>query len=153
MHAHNILIYIYISISNYLSIYLSIYLSVCLSIYYIYLFGGICTRNCKASNSLIEVMFADDRNLFLSHKNIDTLFASMNKELENVSTWFKSNKLSLNIDKTSWLLFHLLSKRQSLPQTLPNLLIENIRIKREYLTKFLGVFIDENLSWKNTLIL
>ena len=72
----------------------------------------------------------------------------MNKELENVSTWFKSNKLSLKVDKTKWLLFHPLSKRQSLPQTLPNLLIENIHIKREYVTKFLGVFIDKNLFWK-----
>ena len=40
----------------------------------------------KASNRLMEVMFADDTNLFLSHKNIDTLFAIMNVELENVST-------------------------------------------------------------------
>ena len=66
----------------------------------------------------------------------------MNKELENVSRWFKSNKLSLNVDKTKWLLFHPLSKRQSLPQTLPNFLIENIHIKREYATKYIGVFID-----------
>ena len=57
----------------------------------------------KASNPLMEVLFADDTNFFLSHKNIDTLFASMSKELENVSTWFKSNKLSLNVDKTKWL--------------------------------------------------
>ena len=106
--------------------------------------------NClfKASNPLMEVKFADDANLFLSHKNIDTPFTSMNKEIENVSRWFKSNKLPLNADKTTWLLFHPLSKRKSLPQTLPNLLIENIHIKREYVTKFLGVFIDENLSWK-----
>ena len=48
----------------------------------------------------MEVMFADDTNLFLSHKNINKFFASMNKELENVSTWFKSNKLSLNVEKT-----------------------------------------------------
>ena len=102
----------------------------------------------KASNPLMEVMFADDKNLFISHKNIDTLFASMNKELENVSTWFRSNRLSLNVDKTKLLLFHPLSKWQSLSQTLPNLLIENIHIKREHVTKFLGVFIDENLSWK-----
>ena len=79
--------------------------------------------------------------LFLSHKNIDTLFDSMNMELANVSTWFKSNKLSLNVDKTKWLLFYPLSKRQLLPQTLPNLLIENIHIKREPVTKVLGVFI------------
>ena len=91
-------------------------------------------------------MFADDTNLLLSHKNIDTLFDSMN--VEHVSTRFKSNKLSLNIDKIKCLLFHPLSKRQLLPQSLPNLLIENIHIKREHVSKFLGEFIDENLSWK-----
>ena len=48
----------------------------------------------------MEVMFADDTNLFISHKNIDTIFAIMNVELENVSTWFTSNRLSLNVDKT-----------------------------------------------------
>ena len=56
--------------------------------------------------------------------------------------------MSLNVDKTKWSLFHLLSKRQFLPQTLPNLLIKDIHIKREHVTKFLGVFIDKNLSWK-----
>ena len=61
------------------------------------------------------VMFADDTNLFLSNKNSNTLFASINVELENVSVWFISNKLSLNIDKTTWLLFHPLSVRQLLP--------------------------------------
>ena len=56
--------------------------------------------------------------------------------------------MSLNVDKTKWSLFHPLSKRQFLSQTLLNLLIEDIHIKREHVTKFLGVFIDENLSWK-----
>ena len=51
----------------------------------------------------------------------------------------------MNVDKTTWLLFHPLSKRKLLPQTLPNLLIENIHIKTEHV---LGVFINENLSWK-----
>ena len=32
----------------------------------------------KASNPLMEVIFADDTNLFLSHKDIDTHFAGMN---------------------------------------------------------------------------
>ena len=57
-------------------------------------------------------MFAHDTNLFISNKNnIDTLIAIMNAEPENVSTWFKSNKLSLNLDKTKWSLFHPLSER------------------------------------------
>ena len=76
----------------------------------------------------MELVFADDTNLFLLHKNIDTLFDSMNVELTNVSTLFKLNKL--NVDKPKLLLFHPLSKRQLLPQTLPNLLIKNIHIKK-----------------------
>ena len=56
--------------------------------------------------------------------------------------------MSLNVDKTKWFLFHPLSKRQFLPQTFPNLVIGDIHIKREHLITFLGVFIDENLSWK-----
>ena len=94
----------------------------------------------------MEVMFADDTNLFLSHKNIDTLFAIMNVELGNVSTWFKSNNLSLNVDKTKWSLFYALSKRQFLPQTLPNILIEDIHIKREHVTKFLKICPENNTS-------
>ena len=47
----------------------------------------------KASNPLMEVMFPDDTNLFLFHKNIDTLLVSMNVELENVSTWFQSKQI------------------------------------------------------------
>ena len=65
----------------------------------------------KTSTPLMEVMFADDTNLFLSYKNIVTFFATKNVELKNVSTWFKSNKLSANVDKTKWLLFYPLSKR------------------------------------------
>ena len=45
----------------------------------------------KASNPLMELMFADDANLFLSHKSTDTLFDSVNVEHANVSTWLKSN--------------------------------------------------------------
>ena len=45
-------------------------------------------------------MFADDTSLFLSDENISELFQQMNKELKSVSTWFKANKLSINIDKT-----------------------------------------------------
>ena len=56
--------------------------------------------------------------------------------------------MSLNVDKSKLSFFHPLPKRQFLPQTLPNLLIKDIHIKREHVTKFLGVFIDENLSWK-----
>ena len=61
----------------------------------------------------MEVIIDDDTNIFLSHKNIDTRFAIMNVELENVSKCFKLNKLFPNVDKTKWSLFHPLSQKDS----------------------------------------
>ena len=43
-------------------------------------------------------MFADDTNLFYSHKNIKTIFQIVNSELL-VNEWFLGNKLSLNAKK------------------------------------------------------
>lgn len=104
---------------------------------------------CNSSQLLTAVMFADDTNLFMCGKNIQDLFSSMNSELEKVSVWFKVNKLSLNVDKTKFSLFHSPRLRQKIPANLPILNIDNTAIQRQHVTKFLGVFIDENLSWQH----
>ena len=52
----------------------------------------------------------------------------MNTELHKLATWFKANKLSLNVNKTKWTLFHPSSKKRFLPQTLPNLFIDDTDI-------------------------
>ena len=92
-------------------------------------------------------MFADDTNLFLSGINADELFCDMKCELNKISLWFNANKLSLNLTKTKYSLFHAASQN-FLREPLPFLKMDNIVIERENATKFLGVLIDENLSWK-----
>ena len=62
-----------------------------------------------------------------------------------------ANKLSLNIGKTKYSLFHKPSRIDDLPLKLPKLSITNQEIKRESYTKLLGVILDENLSWKKHL--
>ena len=42
-------------------------------------------------------MFADDTNVFASHKNADKLISIVNTELIKVVNWLKINKLSLNV--------------------------------------------------------
>ena len=42
-------------------------------------------------------MFADNINLFYSHKDIKTLFDTVDTELAKANHWFKANKLSLNV--------------------------------------------------------
>ena len=63
--------------------------------------------------------------------------------------WFNSNKLSLNADKTKFILFHKVRQRDDIPLDLPTLKIKNILIKQVDHIKFLGVLFDENQTWKN----
>ena len=68
-------------------------------------------------------MFADDTNLFYSHKNIHQLFTKVNEELEKIGDWFETNKLSFNNKKTKYTLFHKNSIKDDLPLKLPDLKI------------------------------
>ena len=96
-------------------------------------------------------MFADDTNLFYEHKNIIKRFATVNEVLMNINDWFMAKKLSLNDGKTKCSLFHKPTKVDDLPLKLPKLSINNQEIKRVSYIKFLGVLLDENLSWKEHL--
>ena len=51
--------------------------------------------------------------------------------------------------KQIYVLFHKVSMCDSLPSQLPTMTFNNIEIKRENSIKFLGVIIDENLTWKS----
>jgi hypothetical protein len=99
------------------------------------------------SDKLFPILFADDSNMFCSGCNIDNLVQVMNSELVKVSDWLNTNKLSLNIDKSKYMIF---SKRN---YTLPlHVKINNVVIERIYETKFLGVIVDDSLNWKKHII-
>ena len=92
------------------------------------------------------IMFADDTNLFFTHTNISDLIAIVNNELDKIATWFKLNKLSLNIKKTSHMIFH--SKRMKAAE-IGEVKIDSTVINRVKNTKFLGVIINDTLSWED----
>ena len=102
----------------------------------------------QATNVLDPIMFADDTNLFCSGKNIVNLFKSVNDDLNRIKEWFHANKLSINVSKTKYTLFHSANKKDKIPLELPLLKIDNNKIERETSIKFLGVILDENISWK-----
>ena len=91
-------------------------------------------------------LFADDANLFSRHKNINTLESSINSELNKVNTWLCSNKLSLNVEKSNFVLFHPIQRKISSNFVLT---INNNNISRCMFVKYLGILIDSNLSWKS----
>ena len=57
------------------------------------------------SNKLFTVLLADDTNLFDTNNDLKALINDVNAELEKVINWLNANKLSLNIDKTHFILF------------------------------------------------
>ena len=95
-------------------------------------------------------MYADDTNLFYSNNDIETLFSAINMELEKISEWFKANKLSLNVKKTNYTLFHKSSSKDYLNLKLPELKTVNSVLKRQISVKFLGVMLDENYFMERT---
>ena len=91
------------------------------------------------------ILFADDSNVFFTDKSIDVLQQKVNKELEVISNWFKANKLSLNLDKTCYILFR--GHRKPAPQQAMEIMIDNREIVQTECTKFLGVYVDRHLQW------
>ena len=98
-------------------------------------------NNCLTKSKAI--MFADDTTVWTSHKNTSTLFQLMQSEMELIDRWLVSNKLSINIEKTKFMLF---STPNSNVGGKHSLSIRNRQIDQVHSLKFLGVFIHNNLS-------
>ena len=75
------------------------------------------------------------------------VFLKVNDELQKLNERI-SNKLSFNVRKTKSSFFHKPSKKDDIPLVLPKLNINNREIARTESIKFIGVLLDENLSWK-----
>ena len=103
---------------------------------------------CHSTPLLEAILFAEDTNHFYSHNNVKELFRTMNAELSHLNDWFCANQLSPNTDETKYVLFHEAKSKDNLPLVLPDLFINDVKIKSENSMKFLGVIIDENLTWK-----
>ena len=90
-------------------------------------------------------LFADDANLFYRHKSLSILESDINNELVNINTWLCANKLSLNIKKSNFVLFHPPQRKITLQV---KLYISGTSLQKENCIKYLGIMIDSNLSWK-----
>ena len=95
----------------------------------------------NVSNLVKFIHFADDTNVFCAGYNQLELEFMLNRELSKLCKWFAQNKLSLNLSKTSYMLF-----RNRPPDVDFNVFIENERVNRVHVTKFLGIFIDDKLN-------
>ena len=96
-------------------------------------------------SNVFSIFFADDSNIFKNGKNLLEIQEVINKELKDISIWLNVNKLFMNISKTQYMLF----SGKKLENHSPNIVIEGIALSRVYSTKFLGIIIDDKLTWKD----
>ena len=90
------------------------------------------------------VQFADDTTLVFTHHNLNYLRFCIETELLLIQDWFNANWLTLNVDKSSYLLYH--SHRQNLPDF--KIVLNEVEIPRVRFAKFLGTWIDDHLNWE-----
>ena len=99
----------------------------------------------NASKKFTFYLFADDTNIYYECNDLPNLIKVVIKELRSVKKWLDANKLSLNIDKTNYIIFH--SSSVKVPSD-SGIKIGKKHIKRVKFVKFLGLLLDEHLSWR-----
>ena len=115
-----------------------------------YLFSLYVNDMHRCSDRLSFIHFADDTTVFLSGGDLAMLCRDVNSELVKVTEWLRSNRLSLNVDKTT---FMLLTHNKIDSSILP-ININGGRICNVSCMKFLGVTLDDRLNYnENTNIL
>ena len=103
-------------------------------------------NNCTSLNLL---SFADDTTIYRSGPYNKELFDEVNYELIKIHTWLCTNKLSLNVKKSKVCIFSPPNSRYTLGNnciSVNNVKINFIGENDESIT-FLGVHIDEHLTW------
>lgn len=106
-----------------------------------------CAKKC------MFILFADDTNIFIHAKSKHEAYNTANNVLHSLSNYMKSNKLHINTSKSCHMYFDP-KKRKHPPDANTDesyqftLQINNISIKQVKQTKYLGVIIDDKLTWQ-----
>jgi hypothetical protein len=99
----------------------------------------------NVSRLLNFFLFADDTTILDHGKTMLHLSQRVNTELSKLATYFKINKLSINTEKTKYMIFG--PRRQTNSEIC--LKIDNVPLEKVNVIKFLGVDIDSGLTWKS----
>ena len=103
----------------------------------------------KYVNNVKVSMYADDTAIYYSSKDVNDIVRIMNNDLNNVDNWLASNKLSLNVNKTHFMLIGTPQKLAHLCNDDLNVNIKGNRLQRVNHCKHLGVEVDDKLLWSN----
>lgn len=87
-------------------------------------------------------LYADDIAIVYNADNIADIENQMNEDCQTIKTWMDKNKLTINTEKTKYIIFKIPDS------TVTTIKYNNDIIERVHDTKYLGVSIDQKLNWK-----
>ena len=102
----------------------------------------------NVTDALFPILFADDTSVYIEAENESMVISILNEELNKINIWLKANKLTLNLDKSHYMVFYRGKRKIDLDS--PSL--NHISLKKVKFTKFLGVIIDDQLKWTNHIL-
>ena len=70
---------------------------------------------------------------------------NINKEFNQIQDWLLVDKLTLNVDKTKFMIFH--NRQCKIEGLIPKIKINSKEIERVLTFNFLGLTIDGNVNW------
>jgi hypothetical protein len=91
------------------------------------------------------ILFADDSNLIVRGNSLRSLEEKIDRDIPLLSDWLETNRLSLNLKKTHIMVFGRKSKNHT---NTVSTTIKGTTLEVVTHTKFLGVILDNSLSWK-----
>ena len=91
-------------------------------------------------------LFADDTNIFVHSSDLSELNSKSQRTLNLISDWMLANRLTINCEKTNFMIFT--PYKSDVDSCNLNLYLNNFKISKVPITKYLGVQIDEHLDWK-----
>ena len=98
------------------------------------------------SKTLTSILFADDSNLFAEGNDLKKLQETVNSEIPVLTSWLRTNRLSLNIKKTHIMVF---GKIPDQVKKQVAVVIDGYKLDVVKNTKFLGLLLDDCLNWKD----
>ena len=93
------------------------------------------------------ISFADDTTLIISDKSFEDLYSNTYEDINSLIDFLNANKLSINLNKTKYILFKPNLRKVCNLNKEPKLIINNTEIKQVDKIKFLGLHIDSKINW------
>ena len=94
----------------------------------------------SVTDLLYTILYADDTSVLLNCKNINELMDIINNEIQKLYIWLRANELTLNIDKTNYMIFH--RARIKNKDFALGISINNCALKEVENGKYIGIILE-----------